>query len=115
MRGHYHRQSPGSWRLSVYVGTDPVTGKKRRVYRTVRGTERQAQTALARLIADVSRGAHQGSETTVAELPREWTPRAGVTEAVRSDYQGTPPNSPDPPLGKTPPHKLRAVALDRLY
>ncbi len=46
----------GAWRVDVEVGRDPVTGSRRRVSRTVRGTREDAEVALARLkVADHER------------------------------------------------------------
>jgi integrase len=43
----------GVWRVDVEVARDPVTGRRRRVSRTVRGTRDEAELALARLrVAD---------------------------------------------------------------
>ncbi|MBI2704901.1 MAG: tyrosine-type recombinase/integrase [Actinobacteria bacterium] len=43
----------GVWRVDVEVGRDPVTGRRRRVSRTVHGTRVDAEIALARLkVAD---------------------------------------------------------------
>ena len=46
MKG-YMRQRGGSWELRVYLGRDPLTGKKRYSSRTFRGGKREAQSALA--------------------------------------------------------------------
>lgn len=46
----------GAWRVDIEIGRDPVTGHRRRVSRTVRGTRQDAEAALAALrVAD-----HQG-------------------------------------------------------
>lgn len=46
----------GVWRIDVEIGRDPVTGARRRVSRTVEGTARDAEVALARLkVADHER------------------------------------------------------------
>ena len=47
MKG-FMRQRGASWELRVYLGIDPLTGKKRYATRTVRGGKREAQSALAR-------------------------------------------------------------------
>lgn len=51
----------GVWRIDVEIGRDSVTGKRRRVSRTVEGTARDAEVALARLkVADHERRLHSG-------------------------------------------------------
>jgi len=49
-KGHIERLPSGSFRVHVYAGTDPVTGKERRLKRTVATEERTAR-ELARLTA----------------------------------------------------------------
>lgn len=53
--------STGVWRVDVEVGRDPVTGRRRRVSRTVRGSREDAELALARLrVADHERRLQTG-------------------------------------------------------
>jgi integrase len=63
---------PDAWRISVQGPPDPVTGKRRRIYRTVRGTKRDAERALARLGVEVEDGAATVSAGTVGELLDRW-------------------------------------------
>ena len=55
-RGHITQRSPGSWSIVMSPGTDPVTGKRRRIWRTIKGTKRQAQAELTKLLAENDRG-----------------------------------------------------------
>lgn len=50
MRGNIRRRAKDSWTIQVYLGKDPATGKKRYASRTVRGSKKDAETALANLI-----------------------------------------------------------------
>ena len=56
-------REPGRWEVRVYVGLDPVSGKKRQVSRTVRGTKRDAQKVLTELAFESDRGRHKGTGT----------------------------------------------------
>jgi integrase len=52
---------PGAWRVDIEYARDPVTGRRRRVSRTVQGTRRDAEAALARLrVADVEKRLPRG-------------------------------------------------------
>jgi hypothetical protein len=42
----------GAWRLVVSLPSDPVTGVRRQLVRTVRGSKTQARTALNALLAE---------------------------------------------------------------
>ena len=50
MAGHIKRRSAGSWTVVVDMGPDPGTGKRRQVWRTVKGTKRQAEGLLTELL-----------------------------------------------------------------
>ncbi len=51
MKG-FMRQRGASWELRVFLGRDPVTGKKRYATKTVRGGKREAQSVLATMITE---------------------------------------------------------------
>lgn len=55
MQGTMVERTPGRWLIRVFAGRGS-DGRTRHVNRTVLGTKRDAQRALARLIADVSGG-----------------------------------------------------------
>ncbi len=73
MKGHIQQRGADSWRLKFDAGRDPATGKRQTRYVTFRGTKREAQKELARLIAQVSQGAFlEPDRATVAEYLRRW-------------------------------------------
>lgn len=59
-------------RLRTYSGLDPLTGRQRYVTGTFRGGRREAEDALARLVAEVSRGGHAAKDTTFRNLLDRW-------------------------------------------
>ena len=59
------QRSPGSWQLRAYTGRD-ANGRPVQVTRTVRGTKREAQLALAKLVVDA--GAGQATLPTTATV-----------------------------------------------
>ena len=81
MRGSKRYRS-GAWRLVVFTGWDPATGKRRNLYETVHGPENRvgakaADARLAELIAAVESGATPAptagpSGPTVAQLADRW-------------------------------------------
>jgi hypothetical protein len=77
------------WRVIVYAGRDPITGRKRQKSVTV-ATRAEAKQAEARLVTEVGAGQHRGIRSkTVAELIE----RAGWSGA-RASAQSHPPPSP---------------------
>lgn len=78
MRGTIRARGKGTWQVQVYAGRDPHTGRERRIARTIHGTKRDAERALARLITEVEAGQHRGDDPTVATLAEQWyTARSG--------------------------------------
>jgi len=66
------RQRGAAWELRVYLGHDPLTGKKRYTTQTVRGGKREAQTALAAMVTEPERGLTVRTTATVGELLETW-------------------------------------------
>ena len=62
----------GRWQLRVYEGRDPITGKARYRTRAFVGTKRQAETALAVLVAEVDAGVVAPKAATVSDLFEAW-------------------------------------------
>jgi integrase len=104
----------GAWRLTVDAGTDPVTGQRRRVHRTVHAPnnkrgERQADTELAKLVVEA--GAQRALPTSgvvveellaryIASRATAWAPGAAEATRRRVDHHITP--------------HLGAIAIERL-
>lgn len=105
-----------SWQLRVFVGRDPVTGRKRWTTRTVRGGKREAQRALAGMIAEVDRGV-PGTDATLAVLLERWFDVAspdwapGTVTQTRSAIR----HHLGPRLGAVPLKRLRAADIDSCY
>jgi integrase len=71
--GSVSLRSPGVYRLRVYVGTDPATGRGRQVSRTVKAkTITEARKRLGEFVVEMG-GQVIGTEATVRTLMAEWT------------------------------------------
>jgi len=55
-KGHIRRRGASSWELKYDVERDG--GGRRTVYRSFKGSKRQAQTELARLLTQAAQGTH---------------------------------------------------------
>ena len=83
MSGSIRQRSKGSWEVKLEAGVDPVTGKRKTVFRTVRGTKRQAEAKLVELQSEAARGGliDYSKETLASSSPdgsgigRRITPR----------------------------------------
>lgn len=57
-RGHIRPHGDGKWRLYAYAGTDPATGKERRVTKVVPGSRKDAERELTALLGQIDGGHH---------------------------------------------------------
>jgi hypothetical protein len=72
MKGHIRKRGKSSWSVVLYLGRD-ATGRDRHKWHTVRGTRRDAQRELARLLNQINIGAYiEPARMTVAEYLDRW-------------------------------------------
>ena len=70
-KGHIEQLPSGSFRISVYAGTDPLTRRAIRLKATAK-TEQQAQIELGRLLKEASEGRTPESNATMAKVLDEY-------------------------------------------
>src|SRR5215472_4243568 len=79
MTGHIRRRGARSWELKFDLGTDPLTGRRKTAYHSFKGTKREADAELVRLLAAADRGDYvDPAKTTVAEFLDRWEGWAGT-------------------------------------
>jgi integrase len=118
MRGHIQQRSPGSYRVAVSAGFDPVTGRRRQVFRTVKGTKRDAERELTKLLREIDSGSFADpGRTTVGEYLEQWL--VHVKTRVRSRtferYEALVRRHLVPTLGAIPLAKLQPLHIQGLY
>lgn len=115
------RKRPGrdAWELRVSAGRDPVTKRYRYVSRSIVGTKKQAEAALAVLLTDVSTGTggHKGADATVGELVEQWLDLRRETLSVTTweAYCAKARYRLIPALGEIPVRKLAVRDIDDFY
>lgn len=74
MSGHIRRRGERSWELRFELGArDPVTGKRNRRISSFKGTRREAELELARLVTQHAAGdGVDPTKSTVAEFAERW-------------------------------------------
>ena len=114
MRGHL-RQRGNSWEIVAYAGTEARTGRKKYLRRTVKGTKRDAERELSRLVVEAE-DVRAGGETVGELLERwfeiaapSWTPWTVVQHRSVIDQYLIPK------LGAVPLRRLNVEAVDRFY
>ena len=84
MRGNITRRGKHSRRLKFDAEPDAETGERRIRYQTIKGTRKDAEAELARLLNDAHRGTLvDASKITVADWLRQWL------DAAKADLAGT--------------------------
>lgn len=90
MAGQIIRRSRDVWMVRVFLGR--VGGKRRELNRTVRGTKRDAQAVLTKILRDkYTGGIMEPSKETVTEYLRGWLANVAVlrvSERTHRDYVG---------------------------
>jgi len=111
------QRGSGSWELRVYAGTDPETRTRRYLTRTVHGTRRAAERALAELVVDASHAPRVGARSKVATLLGEWFAAASPNWAATTVRQvdSVLRHHLVPALGAIPVGELATAHIDALY
>jgi integrase len=108
---------PGTWELIASLGRDPLDGRYRKVSRTVNGSKREAQRALAELVTEVTAGRESGANATVSDLLAQWLDVAGdqLSPTTLRTYRQIVRTRLGPAIGTVRVRKLRAQQLDQMY
>jgi integrase len=117
VRGHLRRQGRG-WQLVVDVGRDPLDGKRRQLTRTFHGTKREAESELAKFVAQVSNEGAPGSPaTTVGGLIESWWEHTlpDLSPNTARGYRSKIDQYLLPALGDIRLRKVSAHQLDAFY
>jgi len=80
--GHLEQLPSGGFRVDVYAGTDPLTGRRLRYRRTVK-TEQQARIVLGKLLEQAAEGRPPETGVTIAELLRQYMTVAELDRSTR--------------------------------
>lgn len=112
--GHLERLPSGSYRVSVYAGADPLTGRQLRLRQTAK-TEERARILLGRLLEQAAAGARPSSDVRVAEVLTRYMAVAELEPSTRETYEGYIRRTILPALGSMELRKVRGPVLDTLY
>ena len=119
MRGHIRRRGERSWELKYEIGTDPRTGRRVTQYRSFKGSKREAQAELVRLMDTVRRGEHvDPAKLILAEYLDRWEQGWAALQVgpkTRERYVELLRLHVRPHIGALPLHKLQPVHLAELY
>jgi integrase len=113
-KGHIEQLPSGSFRVHVYAGTDPVTGKPRRLKQTC-PDEAAAYVALGRLLGQAAGDRFPDREATLGQALGKYLEVADLEVSTREAHEGYIRRTIGPVLGEVKIRKLGADSLDALY
>jgi integrase len=117
MKGSIRERSKGVYELRVYTGRDPVTKRPRQISKTFKGGKRDANTELARMVAEASQGKHGGTNATVEVLLDAWLKdaKSRVSEASYAVYEDTADRIKTTDLALVRLNRVSAFDVDACY
>ena len=103
-----------TYQVVVESERDPTTGKRERKYKTVKGTKKQAEAVLKKMLADLDAGEVLApSSQRVEHWMEEWLRlyRPDLQETTRTRYQDIIRLNINPVLGKVPLKDLKPTQV----
>ncbi len=116
MKGSIRQRSEGSWELRVFLGRDPVSGRKQYTTRTVKGGKRDAQRVMAAMVGAVP-ASTPTSSMTVADAIERWFDhaRSGLSPSTEKNTRMIIDKHLGPHIGELPLSKLTPARVDAAY
>jgi integrase len=117
MHGHIRRRGIKSWEIKFDRGRDPMTGRRRTSFQSVKGTKRDAQAKLVELLAAEHKGAYvEPSKLTIAAFVAgrvdQWEAAGTITGRTADRYRQLVNNQIVPHLGAKPLQQLTRLDIE---
>ena len=102
--------------MQVYLGMDPLFGKKRYLSESVKGPKANAERRKTELLREIDTGSYsEPSRVTVAEYLKEWLGwKVNVTQRTLEGYQGNVERYIIPMIGNVPVEKLSTQQVQEM-
>ena len=119
MTGSLKKRTDHSWSIILYLGRDPVTGRKRQRWHTVTGTKKDAERELNRLLHELDNGTYiEPCKLTLGNYLRKWLSdyaRANVSAKTFERYAGIVEQHLIPALGSIILTRLQPLQVQGYY
>ncbi|MCL6447305.1 MAG: site-specific integrase [Armatimonadetes bacterium] len=115
MRGCIYKRSKNSWTVVVELPRDPVTNKRRQKSITVKGTKKDAERELARLINEIETGMYvEPSQMTLGDYLDQWLllKKGKVKETTWYEYSSRVNRLKSLEIAKKPLQKITALDVE---
>jgi integrase len=98
-----YKNRKNHFRITVELGKDPKTKKRKRLKRSFKGTKRAANAELRKLLDEVEKGFHfEPADYTLSEYLEKWLAAHSVDESTRENYKIVIDKQIVPELGSLP-------------
>ena len=119
MQGHIRKRGRESWTVVVELDRDPQTGKRRQLWRSVKGTKKEAKALLVHLLHQRDTGIDQPpGKVTVGEYLQEWLSVHALPNTAPKTfrrYEQLVRVHVLPVVGSIPLTKLRPLHIQGVY
>ena len=119
MQGHIRKRGKDSWTVVVDLGRDPVTGKRRQLWRSLKGAKRDAEALLVQLLHQRESGIDTPpGRLTVAEYLQQWLSmhaRPNTAPSTFRRYEQIVRVHLLPVVGSIPLARLRPLHVQEVY
>lgn len=109
------RKNGYSWEITIETPPNPITKKRNRTTKTVKGTKKDAEQMMRKLIAEAEKGYHvTNNKITILEWVQTWLEiyiMPNVSPTTLSRYQGMVKRYIDPLLGNIQVQQLSTLAV----
>ena len=112
-RGTIEERGPGRYRVQVLLGRE--AGKPRWARRSVRGTRKDAERSLRKLLVEIDEGQEDYAPGTFGALAEQWYEAFGTLKANPGWYRARLDEDLLPSLGSSQLRRITPAELDRFY
>jgi integrase len=116
--GNIRSRADGSFEVSYNLGTDPLTGKRKRAYATVKGSRQEAEKELRRILRTIDTGEYvEPTKIKVSEFLTQWieTIRSQISPKTHERYTQVVGLYLVPSFGGSLLIKLTPIAIQQVY
>ena len=119
MRGYITQRAKGSWSISIYLGKDSITNKKKYKWYTVKGSKKEADKFLTEKLNEIENGIFVDSKNmTLAEYLNYWYEQCCINKLSPTTYESYKRNIDKyiiPQLGNVKLSNLLPLQLQSFY
>lgn len=117
--GHLEKRYNSSWTIVIELGRDPVTGKRKRITKSVKRTKKKAQKIMHEMVHEIEIGTFvKPTELTVAEYLKQWLKNyceANLAPSTYASYKMIIEKHLIPNIGRIKLPELQPLHLQNYY